>query len=71
MHPTDVAIPATPSAPWPGHLVGQTERPVRVLLVDDDAHLRRVVAGELLADHRIELVGQAQSLREEIGRAHV
>lgn len=49
---------------WPGHLVGQVERPVRVLLVDDDAHLRRVVAGELLADRRIELVGQAQSLRE-------
>lgn len=50
--------------PWPGHLVGQTGQPVRVLLVDDDAHLRRVVAGELLADRRIELVGQAQSLRE-------
>lgn len=69
MHPADEAVPATtlpatPSAPWPGHLVGQSERPVRVLLVDDDAHLRRVVAGELLADHRIELVGQAQSLRE-------
>ena len=51
-------------APWPGHLVGQAGQPVRVLLVDDDAHLRRVVAGELLADPRIELVGQAQSLRE-------
>ena len=43
-------------APWPGHLVGQADQPVRVLLVDDDAHLRRVVAGELLADPRIELV---------------
>lgn len=55
---------AREGAPWPGHLVGQTGQPVRVLLVDDDAHLRRVVAGELLADRRIELVGQAQSLRE-------
>lgn len=58
--------PALPreNTPWPGHLVGQAGQPVRVLLVDDDAHLRRVVAGELLADPRIELVGQAQSLRE-------
>ena len=69
MQPADEAVlpstsPRTAASPWPGHLVGQTERPVRVLLVDDDAHLRRVVAGELLADHRIELVGQAQSLRE-------
>jgi len=55
---------AREGTPWPGHLVGQTGQPVRVLLVDDDAHLRRVVAGELLADRRIELVGQAQSLRE-------
>lgn len=58
------AATATTGQAWPGHLVGQVERPVRVLLVDDDAHLRRVVAGELLADRRIELVGQAQSLRE-------
>lgn len=69
MTPADEAVLPSSTArnatsPWPGHLVGQTGRPVRVLLVDDDAHLRRVVAGELLADHRIELVGQAQSLRE-------
>ena len=49
---------------WPGFLVGQAEKPVRVLLVDDDAHMRRVIANELLADLRIDLLGQGASLRE-------
>ena len=56
--------PAFPSGPWQGSQGEPRGRPVRVLLVDDDAHLRRVVAGELLSDPRIELVGQARSLRE-------
>jgi DNA-binding NarL/FixJ family response regulator len=34
-----------------------------VILVDDDPHIRRVIAGELCADLRIELVGQAQCAR--------
>jgi DNA-binding NarL/FixJ family response regulator len=69
------SIPASPAlAPhsrwpdvprlWPGFLVGQVEKPVRVLLVDDDAHMRRVIANELLADLRIDLLGQGASLRE-------
>lgn len=49
---------------WPDFLVGQPERPVRVLLIDDDPHMSRVIAHELLADMRVNLLGQAASLRE-------
>lgn len=49
---------------WPGFLTGQPEQPVRVLLVDDDPHMSRVIAHELLADLRINLLGQAASVRE-------
>ena len=49
---------------WPGFLVGQVEKPVRVLLVDDDAHMSRVIAHELLADLRIDLLGQGASVKE-------
>lgn len=49
---------------WPGFLTGQPEQPVRVLLVDDDLHMIRVIAHELLADLRINLLGQVTSLRE-------
>ncbi len=51
-------------ANWPDYLVGQPLKPVRVLLVDDDPCIRHVIAQELLADPRIELAGQAGSLRE-------
>jgi DNA-binding NarL/FixJ family response regulator len=49
---------------WPGFLTGQTEQPVRVLLVDDDPHMSRVIAHELLGDLRINLLGQGHSVRE-------
>lgn len=49
---------------WPDFLTGQPEQPVRVLLIDDDAHMRRVIAQELLGDLRINLVGQAGSMKE-------
>ena len=52
------------SSMWPHFMAGQPDQPIRVLLVDDDAHMRRVVAQELLADARILLIGQAASLRE-------
>lgn len=49
---------------WPTYFVGQANRPTRVLLVDDDVHVRRVIADELLADPRIHLVAQGGSLKE-------
>ena len=53
-----------PASVWPDFLQGQAERPVRVLLVDSDVHMRRVIAQELMADARTMLVAQAASLRE-------
>lgn len=56
---------AAPTQPaWPDHFLGQTGRPVRVLLIDDDPHVRRCIANELLADTRIELVAQGAGLKE-------
>ncbi|OOG57674.1 response regulator transcription factor [Polaromonas sp. C04] len=52
------------SCPWPDFLNGQPGQPVRVLLVDDDPHFRRVIAQELVADLRISLVAQGGSARE-------
>lgn len=49
---------------WPPFLVGQVARPVRVLLVDDDANIRHVISNELMADLRCNLVGQGCSMRE-------
>lgn len=53
-----------PHSLWPDFMIGQPSTPVRVLLVDDDPHFRRVVAQELVADLRIHLVAQAGSARE-------
>lgn len=53
-----------PSSIWPAFLVGQEAHPVRVLLVDDDIHIRQVIAQDLMADPRTLLVAQAGSLRE-------
>jgi DNA-binding NarL/FixJ family response regulator len=49
---------------WPDFLVGQPSRPVRVLLVDDDAAMRKVISSELLADLRCDLVAQASTVRD-------
>lgn len=49
---------------WPDFLAGQPGRPIRVLLIDDDAHMRRVISQELLADLRCDLVAQGNSVRE-------
>ncbi|MGJ7530238.1 LuxR C-terminal-related transcriptional regulator [Variovorax sp. GB1P17] len=61
-YPAGVCPPAAPL--WPGFLNGQEDAPVRVLLVDDDEFMRRVIAQELLSDLRIQLEGQAGSLRD-------
>lgn len=60
------AVPgrATQPSVWPEFLSGQADKPVRVLLVDDDAHMRRVIAQELMADPRTLVVAQATSVRE-------
>ncbi len=63
-HDRPFAMRANPPSIWPDFLVGQEVQPVRVLLVEADAHVRRVMAQELLADGRINLVAQAESLRE-------
>ncbi|HWI81102.1 response regulator transcription factor [Ramlibacter sp.] len=52
------------AAVWPSFMAGQVDRPVRVVVVDDDAHIRRVIAQELMGDPRTLLVGEADSLRE-------
>ncbi|GAA6140372.1 response regulator transcription factor [Hydrogenophaga sp. 5NK40-0174] len=49
---------------WPEFMVGQTDAPVRVLLVDDDPHMRQVISRELLSDLRLDLVAQAGSVKE-------
>ena len=58
------AMHPNPPSVWPDFMVGQPSHPVKVLLVDDDAHIRHVIAQELLADERIMLVAQAESLKD-------
>jgi DNA-binding NarL/FixJ family response regulator len=49
---------------WPDFLVGQPGKPVRVLLIDDDANMRSVVTRELLGDLRTDLVGAGSSVKD-------
>lgn len=58
------ATQSSPSSVWPDFLTGQPGQPVRVLLIDDDPHIRLVIAQELLADLRINLLAQAGSVKE-------
>lgn len=58
------AAPAASAPLWPCFMAGQLEKPVRVIVVDDDAHIRRVIAQELMSDRRTILVAEAPSLRE-------
>ena len=58
------AVHQSPPSMWPDFMTGQAQKPVRVLLVDDDPHMRRVIAQELMADERTLLVAQASSVRE-------
>jgi len=58
------AMHHNPPSVWPGFLTGQVEKPVRVLLIDDDDHMRRVIGQEIMNDPRTLLVGQATNVRE-------
>lgn len=49
---------------WPDFLTGQPDKPVRVLLIDDDVHIRKVISQELLKDLRTSLIAEGGSLRE-------
>ena len=60
----DVGMRGNSPLPWPTFLKGQTGQPVRVLLIDDDPHIRLVIAQELVADMRIDLIAQAGSMKE-------
>lgn len=64
INPGQFAVHTSPPAMWPDFMAGQADKPVRVLLVDDDPHMRRVIAQELMADERTLLVAQASSVRE-------
>lgn len=53
-----------PPSLWPNFLEGQSERPVRVLVIDRDPSIRRRIAHDLMADARTLFVGEAASLKE-------
>lgn len=53
-----------PPSVWPDFMAGQEGRPVRVAVVDDDPHARRVMSQELMSDKRTVVVAQAETLRE-------
>ncbi|MDB5732997.1 MAG: DNA-binding response regulator [Variovorax sp.] len=69
---SSVSLPAEPShllhnlsvPAWPDFMQGQLDRPVRVVVVDNDPHARRVIVNELMEDCRTDLVAQGSSLRE-------
>lgn len=52
------------AAQWPAYLTGQPDKPLRVVVIEDDPHIRNVISQELLKDLRTHLVAKAGSLRE-------
>ena len=59
-----MAAESETSGGWPAFMAGQPDRPIRVAIVDDDPHMRRVITQELMRDRRTVVAGQAASLRE-------
>jgi DNA-binding NarL/FixJ family response regulator len=62
--PGGFSIFKNPPCIWPESMAGQPGAPVRVHIVDGDAHLRGVIAQELMSDSRTMVAGQAGSLRD-------
>lgn len=58
------AVVGNPASIWPEFMIGQEDRPARVVLVDDDPYIRLVIAQELMREPRTLLVAQADCLRE-------
>lgn len=54
----------SPPTIWPAFLVGQRGSPVRTALVDADLHFLNVLQRELSQDERIQIVGQAQGVKD-------
>lgn len=55
---------ANPANLWPDFLHGQPTHPLRVILIDEDAHLRGIVGHELGQDPRTTLLATAGNMRE-------
>lgn len=55
---------AAPATLWPHYLLGQSHAPLRVILIDDDAHASSTIKQELNHDERINLVATAVNARQ-------
>jgi DNA-binding NarL/FixJ family response regulator len=55
---------ANPATLWPDFLIGQADKPLRVILVEEDASMRSVIAQELTFDNRIDLIATATTTRD-------
>ncbi|MEN9983862.1 MAG: hypothetical protein RJB10_773 [Pseudomonadota bacterium] len=55
---------ANPANLWPDFLLGQASQPLRVILIEEDAHMRSVVGQELGGDPRTTLLATASNMRE-------
>lgn len=55
---------AAPATIWPHYLLGQSHAPLRVILIDDDAHASSSIKQELNQDERISLVATAINARQ-------
>lgn len=53
-----------PANLWPDFLLGQANQPLRVILIEENAHMNSVVGQELDSDPRTTLVATASNMRE-------
>lgn len=55
---------ANPANLWPDFLLGQANQPLRVILIEENAHMNNVVGQELNSDPRTSLVATATNMHE-------